>query len=123
MAVDWVASIRSKMARAASNHGVIPGSAHHAAVHVDRLPATALHRNIGGVNHAIHHVAVDEVLSRHSLAVIALHEVTHLFVVPVYACLIRNREHPTGLGVGLLHQIAGALLDEGADAGRAGIGD
>src|SRR5260370_41957398 len=123
MAVDWVASIRSRMARAASNQDAIPGSAHHAAVHGDRFPAAALHRNVGGVDHTVHDVAVDEGLSWYGLAGKAVHEVTHLLLVAVHASLVWNREHPTGLGVCLLHEIAGALLDECSDARRAGIGD
>src|SRR6202165_4742856 len=123
IAVDWVASMRSKMARAAENQVVMLSSAHDVGVDGDRFPVTALHRDVGGIDDTVHHVAVDEVLPRHRLLRIALYEMTHLFLIPVHPGLVRNREHPAGLGVGLLHQIAGALLDEGAHAGRAGIGD
>src|ERR1700682_1805186 len=121
IAVDWVASMRSKMARAAENQVVI-ALANDVGVDGDRFPVTALHRDVGGIDDTVHHIAVDEGLSWHRLLRKALYEMTHLFLIPVHPGLVRYREHPAGLGVGLLHQIAGALLDEGAHAGRGGIG-
>src|SRR6202171_1813317 len=109
IAVDWVASMRSKMARAAENQVVI-ALANDFGVDGDRFPVTALHGDVGGIDDTVHHVAVDEGLPRHRLLRIALDEMTHLFLVPVHPCLVRNREHPTGIGVGLLHQIAGTLF-------------
>src|ERR1700687_3786818 len=122
IAAVWVASMRSKMARAAENQVTI-ALANDFGVDGDRFPVTALHRDVGGIDDTVHHIAVDEGLSWHRLLRKALYEMTHLFLIPVHPGLVRYREHPAGLGVGLLHQIAGALLDEGAHAGRAGIGD
>src|SRR6202022_4892672 len=73
IAVVWVAAMRSKMARAAENQVVI-ALANDFGVDGDRFPATALHRDVGGIDDTVHHVAVDEVLSRHGFLRVAPHK-------------------------------------------------
>src|SRR2546422_9680399 len=87
-------------------------SAHHLGVDVHRFPVAALHRLIGGVEHGVDDVAVDEVLTRLLSFHEAVDEVAHLLVVAVDASLVGDGEDPADVRVRLLHQVSRGLLNE-----------
>src|SRR5213082_4095540 len=75
-------------------------------IYVDRLPVPALHRLVSRIEHRVHDVTVDEVLTRLLPFDEAVDEVAHLFVIPIDPRFVRDRKHPTDVGVRLLHQVA-----------------
>src|SRR5256886_4340309 len=92
-------------------------------IYVDRLPVPAPHRLVGRIEHRVHDVTVDEVLARLLPFDEAVDEVAHLFVIPIDPRFVRDRKHPTDVGVRLLHQVAGRLLDESPNPSGARVGD
>src|SRR5438874_9330771 len=125
MASACVSRIFSRIPIPASIHSepAFISSAHHLGVDLHRFPVAALHGLVGGVQHRVHDVSVDEVLAWLLALDVAIDEVAHLLVVAVHARFIGNREDPADVRVRLLHQVAGGLLDESLHASRAGVRD